>query len=105
MPAQRAKLKLRRSDMTIAQGKRWCPSGRTERHPGYTRPKEFSLSPSRSAGSGERDQGRGVSQFDRLPIAVLNYSMPETNQSRQPTPGARLSCISALLAPRGRAGR
>ena len=49
-----------RSDMIVAQGQRG-----TSATLGKRAPKEFSLSPSRLAGSGERDKGRGVSQFDR----------------------------------------
>ena len=81
--------------MIIAQGQRG-----TSATLGKHDPKNYVPLPRESA-SGERDKGRGVSQFDRPPIAILNYCMPETNQTRQPTPGYRSGCNWAPAARRG----
>jgi hypothetical protein len=61
--------------MIVAQGKRG-----TSATLGKRALKLISLSPRGT--SGERDKGRGVSQFDRPPIAILNYSMPTSERGR-----------------------
>jgi|SRR5689334_2056448 len=76
MREQRAKLKLRGSDMFITQVRGESAS----RRPGLNDHKNNFLSPS-DGSDGERDKGRGVSQFDRAAVMIVTFRMPKTNFS------------------------
>jgi hypothetical protein len=76
--------------MTVARGRGESASHR----PGLNEHKNNSLSPM----DGQRESGF---PFDHPAITILQFSMTQTNQPRQPTPVHRYNCISTPPSQRG----